>query len=93
MGETTTALEWRLAHISHSDLVDMSAAAHSPEGPPWPRAETGTEAWSPRPCCSLLGHRRPAVTRCIDVFSSAALAGESMRFVLRLHMHVRHAVP
>lgn len=68
MGETTTALEWRLAQISHSDLVDMSAAAHSPEAPPWSRAGTGTEAWSPRPCCSLLGHRRPAVTRSVDVY-------------------------
>lgn len=40
---------------------------HSPEGPPWSRAETGTEVCCPRPFCCLFGHRRPGSALGIDV--------------------------
>ena len=43
----------------------------------------------PAVCSGTAG---PALSA-VSMFLAAGLAGQSVQFVLRLHMHVRHAVP
>lgn len=82
-----------VAQISPDGRVGLAQAAeHSPAAPPWSRAETGTVVCCPRPWCSSFGHRRPGCALRVGMVLEAALAGRSAQFVLRLHMHVRHAV-
>lgn len=82
-----------VAQISPDGRVVLAQAAeHSPAVPPWSRAETGTVVCCPRPCWSSFGHCRPGCALRVGMVLEAALAGRSAQFVLRLHMHVRHAV-